>query len=203
MNMCVDRAKKLVEMLTEDKEDLSESPIKIPNQDFNFSDKYHNQKYLNELLSDKRLIELELNTFKAGNCIFITGKQGNLPMVYLGRWKVDYFKAIKRDSITQFLVWRGRAMSGTPGRIFWKYIFPITNVAVSDRTQTENGQLFWFDRLEEAKAKGLHTYAINIRNPEILEIGKEVQYNELEAEFYGHETKFDAMRLCISKEPLK
>jgi len=110
-------------------------------------------------------------------------------------------------SIYQNLVWRDTDVIGTkdvPINIFFKYLFPIHNLVVTDRQQTESGSRFWLNVLGIAKSKGFHIYYtdLNLKDDPFKEIHSSQDLIRDADTIWGSHERHQARLLVLSKDSL-
>lgn len=108
-----------------------------------------------------------------------------------------------KSSITQVQVWRDRTVGITEGlakKIFFDYLFPMTDCLVTDRQQTSYGRAFWESRIYEAFGKQLPVYLLdqNTRTKTLLK--DSYAFDDLANTWWGDDPKYQGRKIAICHE---
>jgi hypothetical protein len=185
------------------KKQVNESPKLIPSSNFGLDKEDKNKYILQRLQRKKKVIDNfgGYDIYKSGSAYFVLSDDGMIG--YLMITKDDKVRRLKMPFATQVIVWRiyGKALpSGLASYIFWKHLFSIHHLIMSDSQQTSDGQRFWMDQVGRALKNKLFVYVANIRTGETSKVldTKDAFGNDV----YGNEDYFKLIRIIISKYPL-
>ena len=175
----------------------------IPSSNFGLEKEEKNKLILRRVQRKKEVVDNfgGYDIYKSGNSYFVLSDDGWIGYLLIA--KNDKIKRLKMPYATQVLVWRiyGKGLpSGLAPHIFWKHLFPIHNIVMSDNQQTKEGQRFWMDQVGRALKQKYFVYVVNVRTGEtkrVTDVSK--AFGE---DVYGTEDYFKLIRIVISKYPL-
>jgi len=142
---------------------IYESPQMVPNTEFGLSKDASNEKFAAELLKKRKHTYEETDDkilFKTGD-----GVNGYIALLNKGSSLLDYvikYEGSKRKAlgraVTQVMIWRRRGspyVQGLTRKVFFEILLKEWPAIMSDRQQTEDGMMFWDDRMAEATTMNL------------------------------------------------
>jgi len=187
---------------------ICESPRFSPPDEFGLDDHKMNEMSAKVLLSNKNCKNITKNLYSVepdedgNNILFMTGYGGKV-ITYYVKWKIEKLSLLPSPSITQFILWKSVIQGDTAMSLFWRYIFSKTNLAVSDRVQTEDGKRFWMRAVDQAIDKGYFTYLLDFTQKRIIYLDKgNDSFFKLSHTSYGDYGKHENYRWCISKNKI-
>lgn len=188
-------------------EDISESPMLVLPLDFNLEDsKTNRESYM--LTRTSRAEKLKsfgkYPLFKIGQKYIIVD-EANEKVLYEMRYEIERLSILKIKSATQVKLWRNigvLALSHASSDIFWNYLFPQTEVIATDRQQSQLGQAFWGNRINEAFRDHFFVYHFNHAIRLLKKFNSVRELHDNEHLIWGSHHKHEYDRVIISKMPI-
>lgn len=139
--------------------------------------------------------------YRNGNKFFILDKNQNMVTYYM---QFNERKVFGKIATYQSLVWRDVDSPETKLvaiNVFFKYLFPIRNLVVTDRQQTDRGGLLWHSIVGQALKIGIHAYFVDLNTKKILPLKSGYDLDTFADDIWGIPEKYQARLLVLSKEP--
>jgi len=189
---------------------ICESPRFSSPDDFGLNDAKMNEMKAKILLADPNCRKIKDNLYSVEptedgeNVLFEVKKLSTMTqIVYYVSFQLEKLSLLPRESITQVALWKSLLSSNDASDRFWKYIFPKTGLAVSDRVQTEKGRKFWLYLVDQASKRGVYPYLLDFRRKRIIDLDEGVDsFFKLSNTAYSDYAETEQFRWCLSKDKL-
>jgi len=193
---------------------LTEAPQRIEPDEFNLNNIDKNREICKRLLKDYKL-KLLSDDFKGGSKLYSTKREIFLEnkgfILYYVKYEINQYKLVDKSVVTQTILWRKRGagqnkdLMGLPTRLFFDVILEITGVVATDKQQTNNGEIFWYDRVSQSFEDNLYVYYLNVLySQELRELKDFAEFEELinNEDVWGDSAKHQLRKVLISKYKL-